>query len=68
MITSTLALLLVLGLILAIFIQVRRHQKTTRMLNDPVMRYKELLKNSDNCDALIKLIQDANAKGESDPT
>ena len=68
MITGALAMLLVTGLILAIFIQVRRHKKAARKLNDPVMRYKELLKDPVNCDAFVKLIQDANVKGEADPS
>ena len=58
MVISSLALFIILGLILAICIQQRRHRLAARKLHDPVVRYQQVLKNSENVEALLQLIQD----------
>ena len=64
MVVSWLAFLLVVGLILAICIQTRRHRLAAKRINDPFARYQELLTKNENVEALLELIKD---KVQDDP-
>ena len=51
------ALVIVIGLILAICFQAYRHRRALFQSNDPTYRYNELMKDQANVDALLQLVQ-----------
>ena len=59
MVASFVALFLVTSLIIVILWQIRRHRIANRKLNDPMYRYKDLLKSEAAYEVIAKLVEEA---------